>query len=214
MAWLDSVRAHATDPTNKGHQADHTGSKAGGEAVATQVVEESPFGILESDSLQAGAALDDEDYLTFFKIMATAATIGAIAERAGLPGGRASKAAARGAPELGGFAKGVAPDEIAKINRGFGGSVELGGSVDAVLASASFHDGFFKKAAVVVRGIAHGHLFDNGNKRTANAVLNLLRSRNGVTTGASASETRQVINQVATGELSDIDEIATALRGF
>jgi death-on-curing family protein len=90
----------------------------------------------------------------------------------------------------------------------------LNGSVESVLAQASRYDGFYNKAASVIRGIAGNHLFDNGNKRTANAVYDLLRSRNGITTGASSAEVRRIINDVATGVRTEIDDIARALRGF
>ncbi len=120
----------------------------------------------------------------------------------------------RGAAELGGFAWGVRADEISEINRLFGGKNALNGHPSSVLANASRYEGFYVKAAVVVRGIAKGHLFDNGNKRTAHAVLDLLKSRNGVTTGVSDDATRRIIHDVATGELSDINDIASALRGF
>jgi hypothetical protein len=125
---------------------------------------------------------------------------------------RADRLAAR--TRLGGFKHAVGADEIANINRGFGGTMAFNGSVDSVLAGAARHNGFFNKAAYVVREIAGRHLFDNGNKRTAQAVYNLLRDRNGVVSGATNSQVRRVIGQVARGELVDIQDIARALRGF
>ncbi|MEM7158302.1 MAG: DUF6531 domain-containing protein [Myxococcota bacterium] len=116
--------------------------------------------------------------------------------------------------ELGGFAKGVEFSEVAAINRRFGGTTALTGSIDAVLASAARQRGFFNKAAVVVRGIAGRHLYDNGNKRTAHAVLDLLRQRNGVSSGVDPTEVRKAIARIARGELTEIPDIARALRGF
>jgi death-on-curing family protein len=121
---------------------------------------------------------------------------------------------ARGAAELGGFARGVTAAEVRALNSRFGGMTTLNGSVESVLAQASRYDGFYNKAASVIRSIAGNHLFDNGNKRTANAVYDLLRSRNGITTGASSAEVRRIINDVATGVRTEIDDIARALRGF
>ncbi|MCB9718926.1 MAG: type II toxin-antitoxin system death-on-curing family toxin [Myxococcales bacterium] len=117
-------------------------------------------------------------------------------------------------PRLGGFIQGVGPDEIAALNRRFGGSTTLTGSIESVLASASRYEGFFKKSAAIVREIAGRHLFDNGNKRTANAVFDLLRSRNGVMSGASPDAVRKIINRVAQGEMADVAKIAQELRGF
>ena len=90
----------------------------------------------------------------------------------------------------------------------------MNGSVESVLAQTSRYDGFYNKAAAVIRGIAKNHLFDNGNKRTANAVYDLLRQKNGITTGAPPSEVRRIIEDVATGKMTEITEIAQALRGF
>lgn len=75
-------------------------------------------------------------------------------------------------------------------------------------------EGFWKKAAALVRSIAGGHTFDNGNKRTAQAVLELLKTRNAVTTGATAAQTRRIIQRGAAGELRDVEEIAKLLKGL
>ncbi len=110
------------------------------------------------------------------------------------------RGATRGAPQLGGFARGVAPHEIVAINQSLGGS--------------TFYKGFFEKSAQVIRGIAGGHLFDDANKRTASAVYELLRARNGVSSGVGASELKAIIGQIARGELTEVEDIAKALRGF
>jgi prophage maintenance system killer protein len=62
-----------------------------------------------------------------------------------------------------------------------------------------------------VRSIAAGHIFDNGNKRTAQAVVAVLKNRNGITTGVSAAQMRRVIDQVATGALTEVADIARRL---
>ena len=61
----------------------------------------------------------------------------------------------------------------------------------------------------------HGrHMFNDANKRTATAIVNELRRRNNVFTGVEGAELRRVINDVATGALRTVEEIAVALRGF
>jgi hypothetical protein len=45
-------------------------------------------------------------------------------------------------------------------------------------------------------------------------VYQLLRQRNGITSGVGPSEVRAIIGQVARGELTEVAEIAKALRGF
>ena len=52
------------------------------------------------------------------------------------------------------------------------------------------------------------------NKRTAQAVVEELMRRNGVTSGVTSGQMRKVIQRVATGELRETDDIARALRGF
>jgi death-on-curing family protein len=120
----------------------------------------------------------------------------------------------RNAPEYGGFAQGITPDEISAINRGLGGTTALTGDVSTTLANAARREGFWNKAATIVRDIAGGHKFNDANKRTAQAVVEELVRRNGVTSGVSSQEMRKVIMRVATGELREVEDIAKALRGF
>lgn len=121
---------------------------------------------------------------------------------------------ARGSPALGGFKSGMSADEIVTINRQFGGTTMTTGHPSSALAAASRYDSFWKKAAAIVREVAGRHMFDNGNKRTAAAIVNELRRRNQVWTGVEGAQLRRVIGQVVDGSLSSIDDIATALRGF
>ena len=120
----------------------------------------------------------------------------------------------RGAMERGGFANGIDAAEIMEINSGLASGHVLQGSASTAVAAAANYNGFWNKTAAMVRSIIHGHIFEDANKRTAHAVLELLKRRNGVTTGVSAAETRRILTRIATGELTDIYEIARLLRGF
>ena len=82
------------------------------------------------------------------------------------------------------------------------------------MAAAARQDGFFNKSAALIRSIVKNHTFTDANKRTAQEVFEILKSRNGVTTGVSAAETRRIIQQIAEGKLDDIAEIAKLLKGF
>ncbi len=115
---------------------------------------------------------------------------------------------------LGGFANGISADEIRAINKSLGGSIELTGDASSIIAAASRHDGFWNKTAAMVREIAGRHMFNDANKRTAQAVVETLAKRNNVSTGVSPPQMRKIINRVATGELTDVSGIAKALRGF
>ena len=109
---------------------------------------------------------------------------------------------------------GVTADEIRAINRGFGGIHEMNSTVEASFQSAMYVLSFWEKVAIVVRSIAGGHLFDNGNKRTALASIKLFQKRNEIATGALDPQLRETIRLVANNLLMDIDGIAVALRGF
>jgi RHS repeat-associated protein len=120
-----------------------------------------------------------------------------------------AKNAAKG---LGGFKVGITADEIAALNRTFGNGFAYR-KVDTVMANASWYDGFYNKSASVILDIAGGHLFENGNKRTAVAAIEVLISRNAVS-GPPQTVVWNVVDRVATGELKDVRAIAKALQGF
>ncbi|GAB2940297.1 hypothetical protein GCM10027280_30900 [Micromonospora polyrhachis] len=118
----------------------------------------------------------------------------------------------------GGFKKGVSADEIDEINRSFGGTHEHNGSAANALTNASRYNSFWEKSAVLVRDIAGSHMYNNGNKRTAHAVVSELMRRNNVMTGPDSDGLWMVIARVSDsrkkGHTMDIGEIAGLLRGF
>lgn len=122
--------------------------------------------------------------------------------------------ALRGSLEHGGFSHPVTANEIEIINREMDGTTVLTGHLESVLAGAERETSFFRKGAIIIRGIAGNHMFDNGNKRTAQAVYELLKSRNGVVNGVGPEVVRRVIDKVGRGELKKIDDIAHELRGY
>jgi prophage maintenance system killer protein len=109
---------------------------------------------------------------------------------------------------------GVSADEVRAINRGFGGTRQMNSTVEAVFQSASYVPSFWEKVAIVVRSIAGGHLFDNGNKRTAFEAVKLFRRRNNIVTGTPDSQLRETVRLVAVHLLEDVQEIAKSLKGF
>jgi death-on-curing family protein len=108
----------------------------------------------------------------------------------------------------------VSADEIRAINRGFGGTHEMNSTVEAVFQSALYVLSFWEKVAIVVRSIAGGHLFDNGNKRTAFESVRLFQKRNQIFTGTADPQLRETVRLVATHVLTDVEDIAKSLRGF
>ena len=124
----------------------------------------------------------------------------------------------RGAPELGGFAKGISAKEIESINKSIGNSAGAYRDVSTALFNASQRSGFYNKAASLIRDIAGGHMFKDGNKRTAQMVVQTLMERNGITGGPNADQLRGIVNRVADStrkdHLSSIDQISSALKGY
>jgi RHS repeat-associated protein len=122
-------------------------------------------------------------------------------------------ALARGADEFGGFAHGVSPSELTDLNRTFSNGFAYR-DPSVVLANASRYEGFNNKAASIIRDIAGGHLYENGNKRTAIAVIELLIQRNEIASTVPTGALAAVVDRAAKGELTSVDAIAAALRGY
>ena len=138
-------------------------------------------------------------------------------------GVQATKRTARSAIEGGGFAHSISPQEIVELNKQFSGlnpGRALGSSsakdtlqrVQSIFTNASYQDGFFKKAASLIQDIAGGHKFQDGNKRTTQAVIETLIERNKVNSAVDSARLAKIINQVADGSLSGIDDIAGQLK--
>ena len=109
---------------------------------------------------------------------------------------------------------GVEAEEVRALNRSFGGTQQMNSTVEAVFQSALYVTSFWEKVAIVVRSIAGGHLFDNGNKRTAFEMVKLFRKRNQIFTGTFDPQLRETVRLVATHALSDTRQIAKSLKGF
>jgi death-on-curing family protein len=109
---------------------------------------------------------------------------------------------------------GVSADEIRALNRSFGGTKQINSTIEAVFQSALYVPSFWEKVAIVVWSVAGGHLFDNGNKRTALEAVNLFRKRNQTFTGTPDAQLRETVRLVATHVLSNIQQIAKSLKGF
>jgi prophage maintenance system killer protein len=107
----------------------------------------------------------------------------------------------------------ITADEIRSIASNFGGT-ELTGQAESALGAAAYREGFWNKSAAIVREIAGRHMFSDGNKRTAQAVVEALMDRHNIRTGVSPDQMRKIILRVGSGELRDVKDIARALRGF
>ncbi|MEE4310198.1 hypothetical protein V2J60_25645 [Pseudomonas alliivorans] len=65
----------------------------------------------------------------------------------------------------------------------------------------------------MIRDIAGGHLFDNGNRRTAVEVVEQLIIKNGVD-GPPKQIIWNVVDKVATGKLTNVQDISKVLGGL
>jgi len=97
--------------------------------------------------------------------------------------------------------------EIRQINLSLGGRTELTGSAETVIANMAYREGVQAKAATAIRDIAGRHLFDDANKRTAQAAAEKILG-----SGADPVKIRAVIDKAATGELRSVEEISKALE--
>ncbi|MGW7611811.1 polymorphic toxin-type HINT domain-containing protein [Streptomyces sp. NPDC054766] len=110
-------------------------------------------------------------------------------------------------------------DEITAINRATdgGGFLQHGSSPEGSLMKAGMQSGFYNKAAVLINDIAGGHMFVNGNKRTAYMVTNEVFSRNGIDAPSSKKLwgiIMDVSDKTRPGYTRDVGEIASRLRGW
>jgi hypothetical protein len=126
----------------------------------------------------------------------------------------ASSSAAKGGAAALGELKPLTAEQIIAINKTTGGGgVTLTGSVDTVLANMSYREGFSSQAATAIRDIAGSHLFQDGNKRTAQAVVEAFAKQNGIKVDSQALRT--VIDEVGKGSLgkySAVESIDYALK--
>jgi RHS repeat-associated protein len=102
-------------------------------------------------------------------------------------------------------AKQITAGEIRQINRALGGTTELTGNAETVIANMAYREGAQAQAATAIRDIAGRHLFDDANKRTAQAVAERLLGSD------AGTAIRSVIDRVGTGELRSVEEITRAL---
>jgi len=96
---------------------------------------------------------------------------------------------------------------IREINRTFDGSVELIGSAETVIANMSYRDNPIDQAATAIRDIAGGHLFDNGNHRTAEVVAQRILGDT-----VDSATIRTATEQAGRGQIKTVEDIAGKLR--
>ena len=86
------------------------------------------------------------------------------------------------------------------------------GRVDTRLQYGQVTD-IYDLAAVYALAVSQGHVFNDGNKRTAYAVMDLCLSNHGVVMAWQTEEVGQIIIDIAQGKV-DETELAAWLRGY
>ncbi|XZF16695.1 RHS repeat-associated core domain-containing protein [Chitinophagaceae bacterium MMS25-I14] len=102
-------------------------------------------------------------------------------------------------------------EQIITLNKATeGGGILLNGNPTTAINTALYYETAAEQGSAIFRSISNGHMFIDGNKRTAVAAFQLFAEQFGLTTVSEAQMT-QVATQVATGEITDVSEIAKLL---
>ncbi len=109
------------------------------------------------------------------------------------------------------FAAAAFADKIVDINKATeGGGNILNGTPSSAINSALYYEKSGEQGAAIFRSISHGHMFVDGNKRTAVAAIKAFAESNGLKTVGQA-KLFEAATKVATGEVTDVSQIATML---
>ncbi len=102
-------------------------------------------------------------------------------------------------------------DKIIEINKMTeGAGMLLNGTPSSAINSAMYYEKVSEQGASIFKSISAGHMFIDGNKRTAVGVFQDFAKQAGLET-VSHQQMMNVANQVATGQITDISQIARML---
>ncbi len=102
-------------------------------------------------------------------------------------------------------------DDIFKFNKATdGGGVLLNGNPASAIHLAIYYETTAQQGASIFRSISHGHMFMNGNKRTAVAALQAFARQHELKT-VSQQQMMNVVVKVSTGQVTDVSQIAKML---
>ncbi|MFY0255159.1 type II toxin-antitoxin system death-on-curing family toxin [Chitinophaga sp. 30R24] len=102
-------------------------------------------------------------------------------------------------------------DKIVGFNKTTnGGGVLLNGSPSSAIFTAQYYSTIAEQGAAIFRSISHGHMFQDGNKRTAVMAWQYFAEHNGIKT-LSYNELMTVATEVATGAMHEVEDIARAI---
>ena len=102
-------------------------------------------------------------------------------------------------------------DEIILINKKYSNGQLLNGNPLSAINSALYYENVVEQGASIFRSISHGHMFGNGNKRTAVDMIKSFAKKANINIKKSDNKLLDLANKVATGEIEDVTEIAAKL---
>jgi len=128
--------------------------------------------------------------------------------------GRNKKAGAELTEEM--FKKNV--DDIAEgitdINKAFSNGAQLNqGGLESAINSASYYDDIAQQGSSLFNSIVSGHIFTNGNKRTASEFITQFAKDNNLKINLDASQLKDLTSEIANGIKYSAEELAKKLFG-
>ncbi|KAA2238879.1 hypothetical protein F0L74_21945 [Chitinophaga agrisoli] len=84
------------------------------------------------------------------------------------------------------------------------------GDLSTAIHTAMYYETPAEQGAAIFRSISHGHMFENGNKRTAVFAFKLFAKQHGLST-IGELDMLNVATQVAEGNITDVSQIASIL---
>lgn len=103
-------------------------------------------------------------------------------------------------------------DAITGINKKFStGALKDVGGLEAVISSAAYYEKIGDQGAHIFNSIAGGHVFMDGNKRTASAFIQQYAKDNGLKLKVNADELKNLSSELAKGTKYSAEELSKKL---
>ncbi|WP_142688494.1 type II toxin-antitoxin system death-on-curing family toxin, partial [Chitinophaga polysaccharea] len=169
--------------------------------------------------IQTGRAMSTGEasmsVLSAIPISKAASMVGKIAGFAeGMIAREATQGATQGVMQAGAkeaFNPSTFAEDIVKLNKATdGGGVLLNGTPSSAINSAMYYETAAEQGAAIFRSISAGHMFVNGNKRTAVAAFQLFAQQNDLKV-VGQKQMMDASTKVATGVVTEVSEIVKML---
>jgi len=105
-------------------------------------------------------------------------------------------------------------DGITGINKKFSSGAQLNeGGLESAINSASYYDDIAEQGTSVFNSIVKGHVFTNGNKRTASEFITQFAKDNNLKINLNASQLKDLTSDMANGVKSSIEDLSKKIFG-